>query len=160
MYNQTETDLNAQLRKQDYLRKQLAETKGTMVEDVTKITSPLIVSLQTEIADKQTKIATMLANRGPGTEITISALEKEIETIKGKLIEEVRKIAGSGFVSIDPIRTSQELYDQLMTTEGEIKALTAKADALREVVKSMDNEMSKLPEKSLVLAQLARDRPD
>jgi capsular exopolysaccharide synthesis family protein len=156
-YNTTQTELNAQLRRQDYLRKQLAETRGTLVEDISSATSPLIVSMQQEIADKQTRIATLLANPGPGTDVTVAALEKELETIKAKLIEEVRKVA-SGSASLDPMRTSQQIFDDLLATDVEIKALGARAEALRDVMQNIDAELDQLPQKTLVLARLTRDR--
>jgi tyrosine-protein kinase Etk/Wzc len=156
-YNTTQTELNAQLRRQDYLRKQLAEARGSLIEDISSATSPLIVSMQQEIADKQTRIATLLANPGPGTDETVAALERELETIKAKLIEEVRKVAG-GSQSLDPMRTSQQLFDNLLNTDVEIKALTARAEALREVMQNMDYELERLPQKTLVLARLTRDR--
>jgi len=158
LYNTTQTELNAQIRRQEYLRKQLAETKGTMVEDVTNATSPMIESLQHEIADKQTRIATIMANPGPGTDVTVSALEKEVEAIKGKLVEEVRKVAGGGASVVDPLKTSQQLFDQLLATEVEVKALTAKAEALREVMQNVDADLERLPQQTLVLARLTRDR--
>jgi capsular exopolysaccharide synthesis family protein len=157
LYNQTETNLNAELRRMDYLKRQQAETKGSMVEDLTNVTNPLIESLQKEIAAKQTRLASLIASPGPGMEATIKSLDSEIETIKGKLIEEVRKVAGSGS-SMDPIRTSQDLFDSILKTEVEIKALTAKAEALRDVIENIDYELEQLPEKTLVLARLTRDR--
>lgn len=158
LYNTTQTELNAELRRQDYLRKQFADAKGMMVEDVANATSPMIVSMQREIGDKQTRIATLLANPGPGKDVTVAALEKELETIKGKLIEEVRKIAGSGVSSMDPLRTSQELFDKLLETDVEIKSLTAKTEALREVMQTIDYDLELLPQKTLMLARLTRDR--
>ncbi len=131
LYNTTQTELNAQIRKQEHLRKQLAETKGTMVEDVTNATSPLIDAMQKEIAAQQTRIASLMANPGPGTDVTVASLEKEVETIKGKLIEEVRKVASGGASTVDPLRTSQQLFDQLLITDVEVKALAAKVEALR-----------------------------
>jgi len=158
LYNTTQTELNAQLRRQEYLRRQIAETKGTMVEDISSASSPLIESIQREIADKQTRIATLMANSGPGTDVTVAALEKEVEAIKSKLIEEVRKVASGGASAIDPMRTSQRLFDELLSTDVEIKALTARAEALREVMQNMDYDLERLPQKTLVLARLTRDR--
>ncbi|MBM3324501.1 MAG: hypothetical protein FJY66_02405, partial [Calditrichaeota bacterium] len=77
-YNQAETDLNANLRRLDYLKRQLSETKSTLVEDVTQITSPLIEQLQRDIAERQSQIVSLLAAPSPGTEVTVSAVEKEI----------------------------------------------------------------------------------
>jgi capsular exopolysaccharide synthesis family protein len=158
LYNTTQTDLNAQIRRQEYLRKQLAETKGTMVEDVTNATSPMITAMQQQIAEKQTRIATLMANPGPGTDATVSALDKEVETIKSQLVEEVRKVAGGGASTVDPLRTSQQLFDQLLATEVDVKSLTAKAEALREVMQNIDSDLERLPQQTLVLARLTRDR--
>ncbi len=157
-YNQTETELNAQLRRQDFLKKQLAATKGSLIEEAGGAANPMMESLQREIAQKQTTIASLLANPGPGSEQTVQALEKEIESLKGRLIEEVRKIAGSGLTSVNPLKTSQDLFDQLLACEVEIKSLTAKAEALRDVMVNLDYDLEQLPEKTLVLARLSRDR--
>ena len=157
-YNQTETELNAQLRRQDFLKKQLAATKGSLIEVAGGAANPMMESLQREIAQKQTTIASLLANPGPGSEQTVQALEKEIESLKGRLIEEVRKIAGSGLTSVNPLKTSQDLFDQLLACEVEIKSLTAKAEALRDVMVNLDYDLEQLPEKTLVLARLSRDR--
>ncbi len=157
LYNQTESDLNAELRRMDYLKRQLEDVRGSLVEDMSNITSPIIETLQREIADKQSRLASLVSNPGPGTEITINALENEIETIKGKLVEEVRKIA-SGAGSLEPLKTSQELFESILKSEVEIKALTARAEALREAISNVDYDLEQLPEKTLVLARLTRDR--
>lgn len=157
LYNQTESDLNAELRRVDYLKRQLDDVRGSLVEDMSNITSPIIETLQREIADKQTRLAALVSNPGPGTEVTINALENEIETIKGKLVEEVRKIAG-GAGSLEPLKTSQELFESILKSEVEIKALTARAEALREAIANVDYDLEQLPEKTLVLARLTRDR--
>ncbi len=157
LYNQTESDLNAELRRMDYLKRQLEDVRGALVEDVTNITSPIIETLQKEIADKQSRMAALVSNPGQGTDVTIQALENEIETIKGKLVEEVRKIAASTG-SMEPLKTSQGLFDNILTSEVEIKALTARAEALREVIANIDFDLDQLPEKTLVLARLTRDR--
>lgn len=157
LYNQTESDLNAELRRMDYLKRQLEDVRGSLVEDMSNITSPIIETLQKEIADKQSRLASLVSNPGPGTEVTINALENEIETIKGKLVEEVRKIAG-GAGSLEPLKTSQELFESILKSEVEIKALTARAEALREAISNVDYDLEQLPEKTLVLARLTRDR--
>jgi tyrosine-protein kinase Etk/Wzc len=157
LYNQTETELNAELRRMDFLKRELETTRGSLVEDVSNITSPIIETLQREIADKQARLAALTSNPGPGTDVTVNALENEVETIKGKLVEEVRKIAGAGG-SIEPLKTSQDLYDNLLNSQVEVKALTAKAEALREVLANIDYDLDQLPEKTLVLARLTRDR--
>ncbi|MBI5059583.1 polysaccharide biosynthesis tyrosine autokinase [candidate division KSB1 bacterium] len=158
LYNSTETELNSELRRQDFLRKQLQDIKGSLVADFASLQNPLIATLQQQIADKQTRIASLLANPGPGTDETVAAFENEVDNIKAKLIEEVRRLAGTGTGSIDPLHTSQDLFDMLLTTQIEVKSLTAKAEALRDVMQNLDYQLDQLPEKQLVLARLSRDR--
>ncbi|MBU0508991.1 polysaccharide biosynthesis tyrosine autokinase [bacterium] len=158
LYNTTQTELNAQLRRQEFLRKQLAQTKGAMYEDLSSASNPLITSLQDGIATKQTKIATLLANPGPGTDVTVAAIEKEVEVLKARLIEEVRKLAGGSETAVNPLKTSQDLFDQLLNAEVEVRSLTAKSEALREVMETIDQQLEQLPQTTLVLARLTRDR--
>jgi tyrosine-protein kinase Etk/Wzc len=156
-YNQAETDLNSNLRRLDYLKKQLSETKSTLVEDVTQITSPLIEQLQKDIAERQSRVASLLAAPSPGTDITVTAIEKEIEQIKNRLIDETKKIASPGIASMDPLATSQDIFNNILTTEIEVRSLTARVEALRNIVESFNAQLETLPEKSLVLARLERD---
>ncbi|MFZ5434662.1 MAG: GumC family protein [Calditrichota bacterium] len=159
LYNTTQTELNAQIRRQEYLRKQLAETRGAMVQDLTNATSPMITSLQNEIAAKQTRIASLLAMSGPGTDVTVTAIEKEVETLKARLIEEVRKLTDTATDgAVDPLQSSQEIFNQLLNAEVEVRALTAKAEALRQVMENIDRDLEQLPQTTLVLARLTRDR--
>jgi capsular exopolysaccharide synthesis family protein len=156
-FNQAETDLNANLRRLDYLKKQLSETKSTLVEDVTHITSPLIEQLQKDIAERQSRVASLLAVPSPGTDVTVAALESEIEQIKTRLIEETRRLAGTGIASMDPIATSQDIFNSILTTEVEVRSLTARTEALRDICEDFNAQLEALPEKSLILARLERD---
>ncbi len=153
----TETDLNANLRRLDYLRKELSDTKMNLVEDISSISSPLIQSLMKELADKQTQLASIQGRGAPGADITSRALENEIKTIKDRLKEETRKYAANTMGSGDPLGTTQRLYDNILSVEIEIKSLSAKAEALRTIVDGYDAKLEVLPEKSLMLARLTRD---
>ncbi|MDK9700325.1 MAG: Wzz/FepE/Etk N-terminal domain-containing protein, partial [bacterium] len=103
-----ETDLNSNLRRLDYLRKELSETKMNLVDDISSISSPLIESLMKELADKQTKLATIQGRAAPGADITVRSLESEINTVKERLKEETRKYAANTSGSSDPLGTSQK----------------------------------------------------
>jgi len=157
MLAENETDLNADLRRLDYLRKQLSDTKMTLVEDISTISSPLIQALMKELADKQTQLASIQGRAAPGTDITVRALESEINTVKDRLKEETRKYAANTMGSGDPLGTSQKFYDDILTVEVDIKSLSAKAEALRTIVDGYDAKLEVLPEKSLMLARLTRD---
>ncbi len=155
--NETEAGLQENQLALQNLKNKLAEAKSTLVEDVSQISSPLIVELQNRIAEKQALIANLIAKASPGYEIVVKEVEREIEEAKKALIEEAHKIANSGIASIDPIKTSQELFDQILKADINIKSLTARADALRTVVGGYEQQLEGIPEKNLDLVRLMRN---
>jgi tyrosine-protein kinase Etk/Wzc len=58
----------------------------------------------------------------------------------------------------DEFALSQGIITSLLTTDTEIKALTAKIKALRDVVRDYEGDMENLPAKTLELARLERHR--
>jgi len=155
--NEAEAELHENQQALQNLKNKLAEAKSTLVEDVSHISSPLILELQTRIAEKQALIANLIAKASPGYETVIREVEREIEEAKKALIEEAHKIANSGISSIDPLKTSQDLFDQILRVDINIKSLTARADALQTVVQSYEQQLEAIPEKNLELARLMRD---
>ena len=157
LYNEAETNLQANLRRLDVLKKKLADTKSTLVDDISEITSPLIQQLQFQIAEKQSMIANLMAKGYPGTDETVKSIENEIQSLKSRLMDETRKIASTGISSIDPIKTTQELFDNILEIDVEIKSLTARSEALLYILDTFNAQLDMLPEKSLTLARLTRD---
>lgn len=154
--NETEAELKEnQLGLQD-LKMKLSETKSTLVEDVSNISSPLILELQRLIAQKQALIANLIAKSSPGYEIVVREVEREIEEAKKTLMDEAHKIANSGIASIDPLKTSQELFDKILKADINIKSLSARAEALRTVVQSYERQLEAIPAKNLDLVRLMR----
>ncbi len=154
--NEAEAELGEQRQAMENLRQRLAETKSSLVEDISNISSPLVVELQRSIAEKQALIANLIAKSSPGSEVVINEVEREIEQAKKKLIEETHKIASSGLTSIDPIKTSQDLFDQILKTDINIKTLNARVEALQGVVGSYEMKLEGIPEKNLDLVRLLR----
>lgn len=157
LLNESETSLSVQLRKLDVLKRKMSDSKSTLVEDLSEMTSPLIEEFQRDIAEKQVLIASLMAKGSPGTDETIASLESELEHIKDKLIDEIRKIASSGIASIAPLQTTQRLFENILEAEIEMKSYTARTEALRDIVDTFNAKMDLLPEKALTLARLARD---
>jgi polysaccharide chain length determinant protein (PEP-CTERM system associated) len=155
--SETEAELQENELSLQNLKNKLAETKSTLVEDVSHISSPLIKGLQSAIAEKQATIANLIAKQSPGYQVVMDEVEREIDEAKKSLMEEAHKIASSGVTSIDPLKTSQELFDQILKSEIDIHSLTAKAGALRTVVSSYETQLESLPEKNLDLVRLMRD---
>jgi len=154
--NETEAELHENQQALQNLKNMLAEAQSTLVDDVSRISSPIIKELQARIAEKQALIANLIAKSSPGYEIVIGEVEREIDEAKKSLMEEAHKIAQSGISSIDPLKTSQDLFDQILRSDINIKSLTARADALRSVVGSYETQLETLPEKNLELVRLMR----
>ncbi len=155
--NEAEAELQENQLAYQNLKNKLAEAKSTLVDDVSKISSPLIQELQNRIAEKQALIANLIAKASPGYEVVVNNVEREIEEAKKALIEEAHKIANSGISSIDPLKTSQELFDQILKADINIKSLSARTEALREVVESYERQLEAIPEKNLELVRLMRN---
>lgn len=156
-YNEAETELSANLKRLDFLRKKLSDTQSNLVSSIQDVTSPIIQQFEQQISEKYSLIASLKARDAPGTEIVIKSLDDEIDEIKKRQIEEARKIASSGSIPLDPLRTNQQLVDRMIEVETEIKSLTAKADSWREIVATAETALETVPEKELVLARLTRD---
>lgn len=155
--NETEAELQENERIFQNLKSKLSEAKSTLVEDVSRISSPIVKEAQARIAEKQVLIANIIAKASPGYEIVVKDVEREIEEAKKTLMEEAHKIASSGVTSIDPLKTSQDLFDQILKADINIKSLTARADALQKVVDSYERKLEGIPEKNLELARLVRN---
>ncbi|HEX7343252.1 MAG TPA: Wzz/FepE/Etk N-terminal domain-containing protein, partial [bacterium] len=109
--NETEAELQENQQSLQNLKSMLAEAKSTLVDDISRISSPIISEMQSRIAEKQALIANLIAKASPGYEIVIGEVDREIDEAKKALMEETHKIAQSGIASIDPLKTSQDLFD-------------------------------------------------
>lgn len=154
--NETETELREHQLALEDLKKKHLEAKSTLVQDVSNISSPLVLELQNLIAGKQALIANIIAKESPGYEIVVKDIEREIEEAKKALIEEAHKIANSGLTSIDPLKTSQDLFDRILQADINIKSSKARAGALRKVVESYEKQLEDIPQKNLELVRLMR----
>ncbi len=154
--NEAEANLHEQELALENLKKKHSETKSNLVEDVINISPPMIVELQEKIAEKQPLIANLIAKASPGYETVIREVEREIEEAKKTLMEEAHKIANSGLSSIDPLKTSQDLFDKILQADINIKSISARVEALNTVVESYESQLESIPEKNLELVRLMR----
>ena len=144
------------------MERQFEERRTTMAKEVTQISSPLLEELQREYAKlvtERVKMETLLAqepNIDPKTyKVQIESLKKRIEAVKERLEEEARSIANTSMVSA-PLEIAQELIKGALTIDTAIKGITAKINALRDVVSLYDRQLEQLPSQGLELARLQR----
>lgn len=162
---QSRVMLEANLEMKASLERQLDERKLTLATEISEISTPYVLTLQSELASlvsEKTKYMTAVEIEAQGVnrqffQSNISQYDEKIKALKEKLTEEAQKISKSSMVK-DPFQLSQELVKQLITLEAEVKSTTAKINTLQELAYEYNREMEKLPVKVLELARLERRR--
>jgi capsular exopolysaccharide synthesis family protein len=164
MLEGAQIDLNGAQEKKRSLSAQLEERRTTMGEDLGGISTPYIISLQNEMGQavaERTKFMIAVESSQNASRISydgqIKAYDDKINALRTKLEDESKKLKSSGMVK-DVFALSQGLVMSLLGTETEIKTLTAKITALREVVRDYEISMGSLPAKTLELARLTRQK--
>lgn len=157
LYNEARTELETNQKRLSYMRNQLSERKQSLVEEVTQVSSPLIIHLRQEMANLEGLKAGYLAQGFSEDHPKMQEIVDRIMDIKQKLIKETSDLVSRELSSSDPLAYSQELVDKILTLEIEIQSLTAKSKALKKVVDIYSYNLNSLPEKSLKLARLERN---
>jgi tyrosine-protein kinase Etk/Wzc len=82
----------------------------------------------------------------------------EIEYTKTRLIETTRAALDRTLSTLDPLAYSQSLVDQILVLEVEVESMPARIAELEKVVDSYAGRLSDLPNATLQLARLERDK--
>ena len=165
LFEGAQIELKSKLEMKSSLEEKLEERKETLSSDLSEISTPYINSLQNTLAQlvaERTRYVISVemevdpANKRHFQE-KIKGYDINIKALKEKLEEEAKKISISSMVQ-DPFRLSQELVTQLITIDADVKSVSAKINALQDVVRDYNNKLESLPEKVLELARLERRR--
>ena len=156
LYNEAETSRDAAQKRLDYMEGELAKTRSTMVEDITKVSSPLIQELRNEIANLEAIRAGFIARGYTEDFDKMVEIQSQIEKTKAKMKEEASELVSRDLMPENPLSYSQDLVDRILSMQIEVSSLNAKAQALRQVVQTYEGKLQTLPEKSLQLARLER----
>ncbi|HEM49505.1 MAG TPA: hypothetical protein ENO27_04770, partial [Caldithrix sp.] len=165
MLEQARVELQANLELKRSLTEQLEQRKQILSDDLSEISTPYLQSLQEQLAtavSERTLYITALEAQGQTPnkqyyEAGVQEYDNRIQALREKLQEEAGKISSSSMVK-DPFALSQELVNKALTADAEIKATTAKIEALQDVVADYNVKLENLPVKVLELARLERKR--
>ncbi len=165
MLEQAKIELQSNLEMKKSLEKKLEERKASLPQDLTEISTPYLQSLQQQLArlvGERTVYVTALQTDPSikdksAYQATVQQYDEKIEALKRNLHDEASKISATSMVS-DPLKLSQEMVNQLLTLDGEIKAATAKITSLQTVVNEYNTRLENLPVKVLEFARLERRR--
>lgn len=157
LYNEAKTELESNQKRLSYMQSQLKERKSHLVDDISQISSPLIIQLRKEMANLEGMKAGYIAQGFPEGHPKMEEITNRIKDIKQKLVKETSELVSRELASSDPLGYSQELVDKILSLDIEIQSLTAKTEALKNIVDSYADNLNTLPEKSLRLARLERN---
>ena len=160
MLEGAEIELNSAQETKQSLTSQLDARQLSLGEDLSGISTPYIMALQNQLGEavaERTKFMIAVESAPDASRISydgqIKTYDDKINALRGKLEDESKKLKTSGMVT-DAFALSQELITNLMATDTEIKALTAKITTLREIVANYEGDMENLPAKTLELARI------
>jgi succinoglycan biosynthesis transport protein ExoP len=161
-YNQVQTDLESVGNQLVYLKNQLDDSRRNFVEDVLRTSNPVLQQLQEQMAALVTEKAAYEAQLiGAGLDVRrdnrLAQLQSRLNGIRDKIIEETSNYIQTNRTGVDPIAYSETLINQILQMETEQQSLKARSYALKRVVDEYAYKLTRLPEKSLRLAQLQRD---
>ncbi len=157
----TTMELEAALEQKKSFEKELEERKKNLPVEVTQVSSPLLKELQEEYARKVSEkitYETLVSQEKVDPEIyslKLRSMTSQIKAIQKRLQEEARRIAMSTMVA-DPLAISQQLVENILTLDSQIKGLRAKIEVLREVIDTYEQQLANLPQKAIELARLKR----
>ena len=154
--NETKIELESNEKRIAYMKRQLDERKGQLLDEITQISTPVIQNLRNEMAELEAMRAEYASQGVDETHPKMQQILNRIKETKSKLIAETTQLVSSNLTVKDPLAYSQDLLGNILNLEIEIQSLTAKADGLQRIVNRYSAKMNQLPDKSLRLARLER----
>jgi capsular exopolysaccharide synthesis family protein len=156
LFNEARIELESNQKRLVYMKAQLDERKGNLLDEITQISTPVIQNLRNEMAELEAMRAEYMSQGVEETHPKLQQILNRINETKNKLISETGQLVSHNLTLKDPLGYSQDLLGDILSLEIEIQSLSAKADGLRRIVNRYYARMNRLPEKSLRLARLER----
>lgn len=162
VYNQTKTELQSVENKLAHLKKGLEETKKNLVEDMSKLSNPVLRQLQETRADlvvRKAAFESQLHGAGLTTanNYKLREMEDRLQGITEQIIEETKKLVKSDLYRINPLDHSEVLITQILELETQQISLYAKLESEETIIDEYSERLETLPDKSQQLARLERD---
>lgn len=156
LYAESEANYKALDSRLSTLKDQLAERKSSLLEDITRVSSPYILQLRKELLSLETNLSLYMIQGLTDEDPKILDLMSSIEKTKEQLVSETRKIVNKNNSSRDPLSVSEELVENILKLEIELSGEEIKRTSIGEALKKYENYLYSLPAKEFKLAQLER----
>jgi len=157
-YYTADTELKTNQTKLDFLKSQLGDRRESLERDLAQLSTPYIRELRDKIAKNEAAYALFRIQGFDEEYPNMKKLGEDIEGLKKELNEEISKLALNNIPVDDPLQPYQELLTKIIETETEIEAFSARVQKLKEIVDQYSAKLETLPDRSLELARLERNR--
>lgn len=158
IYREAELELNSNKERLSYIDDQLGQSKKNLnMQNI--LTAPFLKELNqkmVELETDKTRYIASVINHGvyDPDDPNILKFGEQAKLLEEKLKSGIAKLAAAE--TGDPVTLSEELFQRKIEVEATIQALLPKVAALSKVVDEYNQELEKIPERSLKLARLER----
>jgi capsular exopolysaccharide synthesis family protein len=158
IYREAELELNSNKERLSYVDEQLGESKKNLnMQNI--LTAPFLKELNQKMVELETEKTRYIASvinhdvYDPN-DPNILKLNEQSKLLEEKFKTGITQLAAAE--TGDPITLSEELFQRKIEVEATIQALLPKVSALKKIVDEYNQELEKIPERSLKLARLER----
>ncbi len=142
----------------NYTKNQLSQKELKLIEDVLNTTNPTILELRNELAMQEAVLIQALNTNNDRKHPAVIEIESKIEFLKNALTKETNKLLTSGILLNDPISSSIELKKKIIEINAELILLKSRSKEYTLLIDEIKSQLSNLPDKTIKLARLLRDR--
>ncbi len=158
-YMTTLADVNISENQLKYEKKLLTDAGRKLVDAVLNTTDPQIQEMRNRLAEMEAqKVQIMIDNSMDANDKIVIELQSKIESLKENLIKETKKLLSNGIPVSNPISFSQELETKIVELNSNILQMKSRADEFKQIVDKYKDQVKDLPEKTMTLARLMRDK--
>jgi tyrosine-protein kinase Etk/Wzc len=155
---QAEVDLEAAQRRMGFLESQLTTQKKSLIDDIGKVSAPVVTDLRGELANLEGIRARYLAQGYAENHEKMLEIERRIQDTKARLVVTTKDALASELDVKDPFSYSQGLVERILDLEVEVRTLKARVDGFKQIIAESSADLEKLPGTALSLARLERDK--
>ncbi len=158
IYREADLELNSNKQRLSYIDEQLGQSKKNLnMQNI--LTAPFLKELNQKIVEletEKTRYIASLINNGvyDPNDPNILQLNEQSKLLEEKFKNGITQLAAAE--TGDPITLSEELFQRKIEVEATIQALLPKVSALKSIVEEYNQELEKIPSRSLKLARLER----
>ncbi len=156
-YYTTVAEVNIAAEKQRYVREQLTEEEKSLAERLLNSMNSRLLALRQEISQDEADLVKNSSLYGENHD-AVKSIRAKIKRLKSNLEAQTNELISQGISTADPLRYRQTLMDTVLTLEAVKAGFESRAVEYKKLVDSYNNQLGKLPWKTLQLARLERDR--